>query len=402
MGEFEIANTLYKASVLLEDIQRPLDSDLEISTNRKKPKKFLKKIVSLAQIIKTMGDSGKAMMQIGSSIRTFSKIKPTASLTQGLNIGAIAFAALDFFLIPFIYLTAYLLDGKAPVNRSNNARWLFSAIVLGLTITSICVPAIAVAIAFTTASISLTLSLFLLGQALHECYHLSKERRATRKLIAGAQSQIEKSQNKASRLRAALDDASTEQQLQLHYAQIISLQEIFNPQKEYLIKLKLKESKLDKKIKNVGLVQVMDKGVGLSLCTMAMSGLIVSLYFPVAGLGILTAVSAISLTYLLLRLALPLLQLLGRWMMSKLGPGAGEHNSKDDPGQKYEHNKEPSTDLMIEHFFGSKKNATEFLKRIPRKDEDLSLKSTSTIFQTEKSSLKRRDKKELICSELII
>lgn len=402
MREFEIANTRYEATEILEDIQRPIDSDLGFFTHRKKPKKFLKKILFLAQIIKTTGDSGKAIMQIGSSIRTFNNIKPTESLTQGLNIGTIAFAALDFFLIPFIYLTAYLLDGKAPINRSNNAKWLFSAIVLALAITSICVPAIAVAIAFTTASISLTLSLFLLGQALYECYHLSKERRATRKLIAGVESQIEESQNKASRLRTALDDVSTEQQLLLQYEQIISLQEIFNAQKEYLIQLKLTELKLSKKIKNAGLVQVMDRSVGLSLCTMGMIGLIVSLYFPVVGLGILTAVSAISLAYLIIRLAVPLLQLLAGWIMSKFRSGTGERISKDDLGQTHANNKEPSTDLMIEHFFGSKKNANEFLKRSSQKEEDLSLTSTNAIFQTEKSSLKERDNKELTCSELII
>ncbi|AWN75680.1 hypothetical protein K8O89_10370 [Legionella anisa] len=401
MREFEFANTLFEAIEILDEIQRPIDSDLE-RFPRKKSKKFLKKIVFLSKVIKTTGDSGKAMMQIGSSIRTFNNLTPTESLTHGLNIGTIAFAALDFLLIPFVYLTAYLLDGKAPINRSNNARWFLSAIMLALTITSICVPAIAVVMAFTTVSISLVASLFLLGQALYEFYHLSKERRAIRKLIAGAESQIDESQNKAAELRTALDDVSTEQQLLLHYEQIASLQERFNAQKEYLIKLKSKELKLSKKIRNSGFVQVIDKGVGLSLCTMGMIGLIVSVYFPMAGLGILTAVSVISLAYFIIRLAVPLLQQLGGWIASKFSSRSGENISKDDPRQTCEHNQEPSTDLMIEHFFGSKKNANEFLKKIPLKDEDLSLTSTTPLFQTERSQLKGRDKKELICGELIL
>ncbi|WP_182351347.1 hypothetical protein [Legionella sp. PC1000] len=391
--EFEIANTLFEATEILEEIQRPIDYDLELST-RKKSKKFLKKILFLSQIIKTTGDSGKAMMQIGSSVRTFNNIKPTESLTHGLNIGTIIFAALDFLLIPFIYLTAYLLDGKAPVNRSNNARWLFSAIVLALTITSICVPAIALAMAFTIASTSLVLSLFLLGQTLYECYQLSKERRAIRKLIAGGESQIEESQNEAAQLRTTLDDVRTEQQLLLHYEQIISLQERFNEQKEYLIKLKSKELKLSKKIKNAEFMQVMDRGVGLSLCTMGMIGLIVSVYFPMAGLGILTAVSVISLAYFIIRLAVPLLQRFGGWIASKFRPRTDGSISEEDPEQTYEHNQEPSTDLMIEHFFGSKKNANEFFKRIPQKDEDLSLTSTTSIFHTEKSQFKGREIKK--------
>lgn len=97
MREFEIANTLFEATVILEEIQRPIDYDLECTT-KKRSKKLSKKILFLSKIIKTTGNTGKAMMQIGSSVRTFKNIAPTESLTRGLNIGAIAFAALDFLL----------------------------------------------------------------------------------------------------------------------------------------------------------------------------------------------------------------------------------------------------------------------------------------------------------------
>lgn len=398
--EFEIARTLFEATEILEKIQRPINYDLECST-KKRSKKLSKKILFLSKIIKTTGDTGKAMMQIGSSIGTFKNITPTESLTRGLIIGAIAFAALDFFIIPFVYLACYLLDGKAPVNRSNNVKWLFSAAILALTITSICVPAVAVAIAFTTASISLALSLFLLGQTIYECHQFIKERRAARKLIANAESEIIVIQSKAAQLKTDLENATTEQQLMILHAQITFLQERFNAQKEYLIKLKLKELKLSEKIKNAGFVQLMDRSIGSSLCALGIIGLIVSLYFPMAGLGILTAISAISLAYLIIRLAVPLLQLLGKWIASIFKPAAVESISKEELGQTYKHNKEPSTDLMLERFFGSKQSANEFLKKISQKDEDLSLTSKTSIFKIEKNSLEERDKKELICCELI-
>lgn len=42
MREFEFANTLFEAIEILDEIQRPIDSDLE-RFPRKKSKKFLKK-----------------------------------------------------------------------------------------------------------------------------------------------------------------------------------------------------------------------------------------------------------------------------------------------------------------------------------------------------------------------
>lgn len=206
-----------------------------------------------------------------------------------------------------------------------------------------------------------------MGQTIYECRHLIKERRATRKLIANAESDIKASQSKADQLKTDLGNANTEQQLMMLYGQITFLQEHFNAQKEYLIKLKLKELKLSKKIKNAGFVQLMDRSIGSSLCALGIIGLIVSLYFPMAGLGILTAISAISLAYLIIRLAVPLLQLLGKWIASMFKPAAVEGISKDNLEQTYEHKKESSTDLMIECFFGNKKSANEFLKKPPKK-----------------------------------
>ncbi len=393
MREFEIANTVFEANVILEEIVRPIDYDLVCSSAKKDPEKASKKIIFASEVIKTTGDSGKAMMQIGSAIRTFSNVTPTESLTQGVSVGSIVFAALDFLLIPFVYLTCYLLNEKVPANRGNNAKWLYSAVSLALTITAITVPAAAVAIAFTSVSISLLLSVFLLGRTIHERYRLGKERRAIRRLIANAEEELLCVQTQAMTLKNALKNVSCEQQLILLCEQIASLQECFKAQKDLLIELKLNELNLNKKIKDMGFVQVMDKGVGLSLSAVGMMGLIVSLYFPMAGLGILTAVSAISLAYLLLRVGIPLVQLLIGWIASKLQPAVGESTPKDDLTPTGEPNKEPSTDSMLEYFFGSKQNANESLQKAPPKDPDLSLTSVTSIFQTEKNSLKKETNK---------
>lgn len=391
MTEFEITNALFEAAVVLEEIQRPIDYGVELSSSKADPEKVLKKVLFLSQIIKTTAGSGKAIMQIGSSIRTFNNIAPTESSKLGLGIGAIAFAALDFLLIPFIYLTCYLLGEKIPADRNNNAKWFSSAVLLALTIISITIPPVAVAIAFTTVSISFLLSMFLLGRAIHERCRLGNERRTNRKLIAEAEEKIKSIQTEAMTLRNALRAGISEQELIFLCEQISSLQARFNVKKDHLIKLKLKELDVNNKIKNAGFVQIMDKGVGLSLSALALIGLIVSLYFPMVGLGILTAVSVISLAYLVARLIVPIIQL-GKWVVNKICSLVSD--SIDDLTQTYKPNKEHSTDLMLGCFLGGKKEANESAQKVSKDDADLPFTSTIPLFQPMKSSLNKVDTKE--------
>ncbi|WP_454781325.1 hypothetical protein [Legionella sp. WA2022007384] len=389
LREFEITNALFEATVVLEEIQRPIDYGVELSFSKADPEKVLKKVLFLSQLIKTTGGSGKAIMQISSSIRTFNNIAPTDSLKLGLGIGSIAFAVLDFLLIPFIYLTCYLLGEKIPADRNNNAKWFASAVLLALTITSIAVPPIALAIGFTSSSIAFLLSIFLLGRTIQERWRLGKERRATRKLIVEAEEKIKLIQTEAITLRNALSDGINEQELIFLCDQISSLQARFNPKKDHLIKLKLKELDLNNKIKNAGFVQIMDKGVGFSLSALALIGLIVSLYFPLVGLGILTAVSVISLAYLVARLIVPIIQL-GKWVVNKISSLVSD--SVDDLTQTYKPKEEYSTDLMLGCFFGGGKEANESAQNVSKDDADLSFKSTSPLFQPMKSSLNKVEK----------
>lgn len=382
MIESEIANTIHEAAVILQDIQRSIDYDAELSISKFDSDKVSKKVVWISQIIKTTGDSSKAMMQIGSSARTFQNIPPTKSLTIGLSAGSIILAVLDFLLIPFIYLACYLLNTKIPVTRENNAKWFISGVLFALTITSMAVPAIAVAIAFTTVAISLALSLFLLAKALHEYYQISKERRGIRKLLSDAELEMEAIQRKAVGLTIALNKMPTEFELISLCTQIALLQEAFAAQKRHLLELKLKELDLNKKLENVNLMQVMTKGVAFSLSALALSGLIVSLFFPLAGLGILTAVSAMSLAFVAVRLAIPLSQFISGRIRSKFNANA----AKSEHADTYDLEHELSTDLMLESFWGSKANANDILKKAPSQDIDYSSASTTPLFQTGKNA----------------
>jgi len=382
--EFEIANQKHEATVILEKIQHPIDYDAELSISTLDLDKVSKKVILVSQVIKTTGDSSKAVMQIGSSVRTFQNIPPTESLTLGLGIGSIFIATVDFLLIPFVYLTCHLLGTKAPVTPENNAKWFFSGIALALSITSIAVPAVAIAIAFTATSISLALSLFLLGKTISEYYQLSKAQRAIKKAISHAEAEMEVLQKKVPGLKTALGNCATTSELISLCEQIALLNEDFEAQKKYLLELKLKELDLNKKFKDANFSQIINKGVGFSLSAVALIGLIVSLYFPLAGLGILTAISVLSLAFLVVRVAIPLIKVLVGWVRSKFGAG---DSATGDLTETYEHTQEPSTDSMLEYFFGSKENARDMLKIVPPKDIDHSLRSTGPLFQAPKDTL---------------
>lgn len=399
--EFEIASILSEATEILEDIQCPVEYDSSRNF-KKKHKKYSKFILFLSQIIKTTGDSGKAMLQIDSSIRTFNNITPSNSLKFGLNIGAIVLSSLDFFLIPAVYLACYILDGKAPISWSNNARWLYSALLLALTITALCVPAIAVAIAFTTASISLALSIFLIGQTLGKWYELIKEKNAIKKLRRHAELEMEDIQLEAALIQRDLKEINTEQELFKVCEQIAFLEERFIKQKELLIKLNLNETKLGKKIKKTGLLPLLDKSVGLSLSLLGMVGLIVSLYIPMAGLGIITAVSVISLLYLIARFALPLIQSFGNWILSKLSGEDCRNTSNNELKQICELNQELSTDSMLTRFFGSKKIAKKYLNKDSVEGDGFSLSGSQFLLPYTEGPTIEKDKSRPVQLELTL
>lgn len=378
--EFEIANTLSEARVILNEIQSSIDYDAEFSVSVD-PANTSKKVVLVSKVIKTTGDSSKAMMQIGSSVRKFQNVPPTESLLQGLRFGSIFLAVLDFLLIPFVYLTCYLLDTEMPVNKENNAKWLLSGIFLALTITSMAVPAVAVAVAFVTTSLSLALSLFLLGRTTYEYYTLHEAKKVNKKLIYSAEVEMKAIQENARKLNSALDKLDTEMDFISFCEQVGLIYENYQLQKRDLLNLKLTELDLNKKLKDANFRAVFDKGVGFSLSAVGLIGLIVSLYFPLAGLGILTAVSVLSLTYVAARLFLSGAQ----WIRGLLRTSGSEGPTNDDLIETNAKDNKLSTDFMLERFFGSKEKARASFKNTPPEGIDYSSTSTASIFQVEES-----------------
>lgn len=79
---------------------------------------------------------------------------------NGFQWAGLGLALIDFFRIPLIYLAALLIGQKPPITLNKNARWLYSTVLLVLTIISLTVPAAAPPIALVTAILGFGCSVF--------------------------------------------------------------------------------------------------------------------------------------------------------------------------------------------------------------------------------------------------
>lgn len=322
------------AESILQGIQQPVTYTPK---KKKVPLSLLMRIPFLSRFIKSVSSEA---MQLGSSISALHSTPP-AALTSGFQFGGISLAALDFLMIPAIYVAAFVLKRPVPITLNNNARWLYSAVLLGLAITALTVPGAAPIIGLVSAGLALGLSTFLLAKALRERYILGKERKALRRELVSAEEEMQQIQREAEMLRTLLQQPTGQEHLT---EQIASLQQRHQIQKERIEALKEKEDVIEEKIKELGIVQILDKGLGVSLASLAIVGLATSLYFPHVGVAILIGVSAVSLAYLAVRITVPIVRVLGNWLINKFHNAAETDNEVQNsnmpqlaPQQEHQH-----------------------------------------------------------------
>lgn len=333
------------AESILQGIQQPV---IYIPKKKKVPLSLLMRIPFLSRFVKSASSEA---MQLGSSISALHGTPP-AALTSGFQFGGISLATLDFLMIPTIYLAAFVLKRPVPITLNNNARWLYSAVLLGLAITALAVPGAAPVIGLVSAGIALGVSSFLLAKALRERYVLGKERKALRRELVNVEEEMQQIQREAEKLRTLLQQATGQEHLTKIYQQIALLQQRHQTQKERIEALKEKEEVIEEKIKELGIVHIVDKGLGVSLASLAIVGLATSLFFPHVGVAILIAVSAVSLAYLAVRITAPIARALGNWLINKFRNAAEtEHEVQNSNtpqlAEQQEHRHEQSLDNTI-------------------------------------------------------
>lgn len=316
MGFDEVnADDVKKNISILREMQKPIDYIVHVEPG---PIPFSKRIPFLARFAKDAGEAGHAVLQISTSVNAFHQTTTSLAAASGLQFGGVALAALDFILIPVIYLASYILNKDVPITLNNNARWLFSAILLGLTLTALFAPVTAPIIALVTAGISFVLSSFLLGRVVYERYQLAKERKAIETILAEAEEDMKALLLEAQSLENELSQTTDATELAAIDSKIAPLQDRYKSQKELITDFKKQKFEVDEKIKAVGFRHILDKSIGIIFSALAVSGLVVTLFFPPVGLAILAAVSIATLTYIGVRIAVPLIGSLVKFIQSKL------------------------------------------------------------------------------------
>lgn len=304
-----------QANDLLMQMQAP------VLYNIKKPTEstpLLKRIPFLSQFVKNASELGDKAVHVGGSFTKIPGLQTPGGLSHGLHWGGAALAALDFLLIPMIYLSSYIYGEKVPFTLNNNARWMYSGVLLGLTLTSILVPAAAMPIGLLLGGVSIALSTFLLGKAIYERYHLGKERKALASEIAHAEGEMALIQEQAKIVQESLARATTKAEQHALCAQVDLLKKQYGEQKDKITGLKEREAVVNEKVKKLEFIHILDKGLGVGFASLAMVGLVLSLFFPTVGFPMLAAVGVASATYLAARIFGPMLRDAGNWLLDKL------------------------------------------------------------------------------------
>ncbi|MDR3442182.1 MAG: hypothetical protein P4L65_04110 [Legionella sp.] len=349
--EVKITDVKDNAKSILQKMQQPIDYIVYVDFA---PILFSKRIPFLSRFINDVSKTGNAVLQLSNSINTFQHTTAPVALTRGLEFGGVALAALDFILIPVIYLASYILKQEVPISLTNNARWLFSGILLGLTLTAILAPVTASIIALVTAGIGFVLSGFLLSRVLYERYQLAKEHRALKIVLATAEDEMSTLKSAARLLENELSQTTDVTELAIIDSKIALLQGRYQTKKEFITELKGKKFEVDEKIKAVGFRHVLDKSIGILFSALAVSGLVVSLFFPPVGLAILTTVSIASIAYISIRIAVSLISSLVKFIQSKLQKTSEADVVAQDIEHREELKKEGSYSFMADHLPGHK------------------------------------------------
>ncbi|ASQ44835.1 AAA family ATPase [Legionella clemsonensis] len=235
---------------------------------------------------------------------------------KGFQWAGLGLALIDFFRIPLIYLAALLIGQEPPVTLNKNARWLYSTVLLTLTIIALAIPAAAPPIALVTAILGLGCSVFLLVKHVREYLQIQKTLREVDDEIKPQEERFKHLQTLAKALQAKIEKEP--ENFKQFIEEFAELEISYNRLKHELQLLYDKQLQFSQKSARMNIASVIDKTLAIGVSAFAVIGLAVSLAFPVIGLGIVAASAALVSAYILARILTPPAINLVKWLINKL------------------------------------------------------------------------------------
>jgi hypothetical protein len=281
---------------------------------------LLHKIPFLAGLLDSADD-------VGLSASGLAEIQGHAAeaVGKGFQVAGVALAAINFIRIPAIYLAATIIGEKPPITLTNNAEWIYSSVLLGLTISALTIPGAAPIIVLTAASLGLGVSVLTMARTLYNRYQFSKELKQVEQDIASETKELNELHSKTLELEKALLTAeqtgSTAEQLSPLRNELDAttqqFKSLFQEKNQTLQTLYDKKFDLEQKVKKNNTTAVMDKGIGIVISTIAVAGFALSLFFPPLGIALITGAAISGLAYLIGRTTFPTIK---NWVSNLFAP----------------------------------------------------------------------------------
>ena len=315
--DFDLARAKEYHLFLLEEILEKTQFALFGLNHKFLLKNHDKNVPMLAKFLAKFDATGEAAMRIGAKVPVFHASLNSEAIAHGFHVGSVIIAALDFVRIPLMYLSAYVLKEKIPFTINNHARLLYSSIILGLGIAMLAAPLTAPVIAFVLTGIALVVGSFLLGKTLYERYQLSRASRQNKKALEIEEKEMDSIKDRAEFLKDLLIQTNDKEYFSEIHVEISMLQERFESQKYTIETLRNKGLQLKEQIKQVHMTQVINRSIGVGLAAISILGLVLALFFPPVGLGILTGAAIAGGVFVFVRIVVPDLMSFGHWIIDK-------------------------------------------------------------------------------------
>ena len=272
---------------------------------------YVRHAVELLGSVDSLGD---AVTQLFTAEKRTSHALQAAS--SGVQFAGLTLSIIDFFRIPAIYLGAAIVGEKPPITLSRNVQWLYSGVTLGLTIAALAIPIAAPPIAIALAGLGLGVSIATMAKTVYHRYKAPKELKLTEETIEEESKRLHELHEKALDLEkkihlAEAENTSPEELMKDREELEATLTEFnttFSDKKETLQTLYNKKIQCEALLEKHDTPAVMDKGIGIALSALALTGLTLSLFFPPLGFALLTASAVAGASYIVSRTLFPIVK----------------------------------------------------------------------------------------------
>jgi hypothetical protein len=279
---------------------------------------LIDRIPAFSGLVAKVAGTNQAFIRLAQLHQHLSEVSKTANSVS--MVTSITMSVVDFTRIPLLFFAAYLVNEKLPFTLSHKAEWLYSAFLLGLTITALAAPITAPPIAFVFVSLGLGVSLVTLVKSLYQRHNLHAKLDTINKEFDVLRAIIDEAEKLQNRLSDLLNNVSQDElqntlnddlkntlkkldALDLQFNKKLGelgdqgLQDLHNIKYEY-----------EEKLKQHDLRAVGFKLIGVVLSGLAVIGLVLCLFAPPVGLAILAASSLTGLVFMVGQLTFPFLK----------------------------------------------------------------------------------------------